>query len=62
MEAESLISDGLRPQLYSISELIGFQQNDFSGREIVCHDNFVIEAKKWVQLKGERVCPVVCRG
>lgn len=38
MEAESLISDGLRPQLYSISKLIGFQQNDFSGREIVCHE------------------------
>ena len=62
MEAESLIFDGLQPQLYSVSELIGFQQNDSKGREVVCHDNFVIEREKMVQLEGERVCPAVYRG
>ena len=62
MEAESLISNGLQPQLYSISELIGFQQNDSSGKEAVCHNNFKIEGEKWVQLEGEKVCPAVCRG
>ena len=39
-----------------------FQQNDSSGREAVCHDNFKIEGEKWVQLEGERVCPTVCKG
>ena len=45
MEAESLISDGLQLQLYSISELTAFQQNDSNGREIVCYDNSKIEGK-----------------
>ena len=57
----SLISDGLQPQLYSFCELIISQQNDSSGREAVCHNNFKIEGGKWVQLEGERVCPAVCR-
>ena len=42
MEAESLVSDGLQPQLYSFCELMGFQLNDPSGREAVSHDNFEI--------------------
>ena len=63
MEAESLIFDGLQLQLYSISELIVFQQNDSSGGEAVCHDNFKIEGEKWVQLEGERESmSTVCRG
>ena len=48
MEAESLIFDGLQPQLYSVSELIGFQKNDSRGREVVCHDDFKIEGEKCV--------------
>ena len=48
MEAESLISDGLQLQLYSISELTAFQQNDSNDRETVCHDDFKIEEEKWV--------------
>ena len=54
MEAESLISNGLQPQLYSFYELIISQQSDPSSREAVCHDNFKIEGEKWVQLEGER--------
>ena len=62
MEEESIISDGLQPQLYSVSELIGFLQNNSSYREAVCHNNFKIEREKWVQQEGERVCLAVCRG
>ena len=54
MEVESLISNGLQPQLYSFCELIISQQSE----ETVCHDNFKIEGGKLVQLEGERVCPV----
>ena len=39
---------GLQPQLYSISELIEFQQNDSSGKEAICHDDFKIEGEKWM--------------
>ena len=62
MEAESLISDGLQPQLYSFYELIISQQSDPSGREAVCHDNFKIERKNWVQLEGEREYVQLCVG
>ena len=62
MEAESLISDGLQPQLYSFCELTISQQSDSNSRGVVFHDNFKIEGKKWVQLEGKRVYPIVYRG
>ena len=37
---------GLQLQLYSINELIAFQQDDSSGGEAVYHDNFKIEKEK----------------
>ena len=57
MKAESLIFDGLQPQLYSVSELIGFQQNDSSGREAVCHNNFKIERRKMSATGGRESMP-----
>ena len=51
---------GLQLQLCSISELIVLQQNDFSGGEAVCHDNFKIEGEKWVELEGEREYVQLC--
>ena len=35
-------------------------QNDFSGGEAVCHDNFKIEVEKWVELEGEREYVQLC--
>ena len=62
MEVESLISNGLQPQWCSINEQTKSLQNDFSGREAVCHDNFKIEGKKWVQLEEEREYAQLCIG
>ena len=57
MEAESLISNGLQPQLYSVNELIGFQQNDSSSREAICHNNFKIERGKMGATGGRESMP-----
>ena len=32
--------------MYSIDELIVFQQNDSSGGEAICHNNFKIKREK----------------
>ena len=50
---------GLLPQLYSVSELIRFQQNNSNGREVVCDDNFKIEGENgcnWREREYAQLC------